>query len=369
MADFEVCIIGEGDVTLSGDLILDGETQGDGSHLTSGIPEGGPYNTITINDYSNYETITVTDNTDANFDDNDGNQTSSSVTLEIDGSGTSQTFAAGTVIEVEYEFTVRDSDGNTYRVLAINFRDTSDGLPSYGSIEALAFVDELPPAGEALEIISASEGPPNPGTAVPYEDLACICFMEGTKINTPSGPRNVEDLRSGDPVLGYWGETLTLRQNLTSTFSAEMLEHNPKLRPVCIGKHSLGRNLPTADLYVSRQHRMLVESEIVKRMFDQKHSLVSAIHLTGLPGINLYSINGDVQYHHLIFDQHQIILAEGAPSESLYLGTEAQKNLPADLKQEIDLIFPCLNETQSPAANIPEGRLQKKTNPTARQEF
>jgi len=42
--------------------------------------------------------------------------------------------------------------------------------------------------------------------------LAFGCLPEGTRIDTPSGPVPVEELRTGDPVIGYHGAVTTVRQ-------------------------------------------------------------------------------------------------------------------------------------------------------------
>ena len=51
---------------------------------------------------------------------------------------------------------------------------------------------------------------------------------------------------------------------------------NPKLKPIQITAGSLGRGLPTNDLIVSQQHRMLVHSSIAKRMFGKNEVLIAA---------------------------------------------------------------------------------------------
>lgn len=80
---------------------------------------------------------------------------------------------------------------------------------------------------------------------------------------------------------------------------------------------------------VSRQHRMLVRSKVAERMFGRPDALVSAIKLTALPGIYVDDQVEEVEYFHILFDQHEIVWAEGAPSESMFAGPEALKSIPA----------------------------------------
>ena len=67
---------------------------------------------------------------------------------------------------------------------------------------------------------------------------------------------------------------------------------------------ALGNGLPTRDLLVSRQHRMLVRSSVAERMFGAREALISAIKLTALPGIYVDESVEDVEYFHILFDQH-----------------------------------------------------------------
>jgi hypothetical protein len=48
---------------------------------------------------------------------------------------------------------------------------------------------------------------------------------------------------------------------------------------------------------------------------------------------------GDIEYFHLLFDEHEVIFADGAPTESFFLGEEALKSLPTQSLKEIELIF------------------------------
>ena len=337
MADFDIYIVAEGDITLSGGAILDGEDQGDGSHLANSDSPLDPPITLTINNGSQ-QLITVSDNgSDTSFADNDGNQTlTNDVTLVPDSSGVSQTYAAGTTIEAEYEFTVEDDEGNTYRVLAVNF--VAGPGNSFGTIEALAFVGTPPPTGVELTITSAFEGPPNPGTTVNYSDVVPVCFLEGTLIETSTGTVPVEQLKIGQQVIGADGRRIELRYVVATDISLKALQRNDKLYPVRISKGALGQSLPNRDLYVSRQHRMQVSSEIAQRMFGTKNVLISAVRLCGLPNIEIDRRFETLTYYHLVFNQHEVILAEGAPSESLFLGDQALHQLPADVIEELQAL-------------------------------
>ena len=92
--------------------------------------------------------------------------------------------------------------------------------------------------------------------------------------------------------------------------------------PMCAG-------LPKRDLMVSRQHRMVARSGIVKRICGAMAVLVAAIRLTELPGVHVDEGVSQVEYFHLVFEKHQIVYAEGAPSESFLLNADTVKHFDA----------------------------------------
>jgi hypothetical protein len=95
---------------------------------------------------------------------------------------------------------------------------------------------------------------------------------------------------------------------------------------------------------------MLVKSEIANRMFGQKEVLVAAKHLLGLEGIAIDMDVVDVEYLHIICHGHQIITANGAKTETLYLGQQAEIALGEEALEEISCLLPDL--MQNPIEKI-----------------
>ena len=188
------------------------------------------------------------------------------------------------------------------------------------------------------------------------------CFCAGTNIQTINGDRKIDSIRIGDLVKTKAGFS-KVRWIGRRALELEELRANPKLFPVRIKAGALGSGMPKQDLLVSRQHRMMVYSNVARRMFGDAEVLVSAIRLTDLPGIYVDEHVESIEYLHLLFDQHEIIYAEGAPSESLYLGAETIKTMSQEALEEILAIFPELANTNFKARSahhIPPGKLQKK---------
>ena len=98
-------------------------------------------------------------------------------------------------------------------------------------------------------------------------------------------------------------------------------------------------------------------------MIAASEVLVAAVHLTELPGIARCTEGAAVSYVHLMFDRHEVIFAERAPTESLYLGPMARRGIPASALCEIVEIFPELADAQrrpEPARPLLRGRQARR---------
>lgn len=184
------------------------------------------------------------------------------------------------------------------------------------------------------------------------------CFGMGTMIETGTGPRRVEDLRPGDMILTRDRGLQPLRWLGGSHLGPEGLEMRPNLRPILIRAGALGADSPARDLVVSPQHRLLLRSRIADRLFENGEILVAAKHLIGLPGIEVTVPAGGVTYFHLLFDRHEIVLSNGAWSESLFTGSEALKSVSDAARREIFALFPDLvgGSPPRPARRLLTGR-------------
>lgn len=349
MARYTIWVLGESDISLTGGVTLDGITQGDGSHLVG--------ESLTINALS-WQRIDVKDNgPDSDFDDNDGSQ-------RLEGAQTIDGVSYGnaTQIEAEYQFVLEDSaTGERYQALAVNLNNSG---PTYATNEAVAFVDKVPPAGVALRVVSASEGPGSFGEpAIDEARIVPLCLVAGTRVETPAGPRAVEALQPGDVVCTATGGHAVLRRVFRRHVDQATQQAEPTARPIRIAQGAMGCGLPRRPLRVSRQHRMVVSSPVAERMFGARDVFVAAIRLTALPGITVEDGMAPVTYFHLLFDRHHVILAEGTPTETLFAGPEALKAVDAAARREILALYPQIADGAQrmvPALPIPSGALQKR---------
>lgn len=224
-----------------------------------------------------------------------------------------------------------------------------------------ALTTNAPTVGSGQSVQFDFEGNNISGPRTP-DDAVVPCFCQGTRITVPGCTRLIEDLCVGDEVMTKDRGPQRIRWIGRQTMDKTQLAKTPKLFPITISQGSLGRGLPNADLSVSRQHRMLVSSRITQRMFGTEASLVSAVKLTQLPGIFVDTGVSEVTYFHILFDHHEVIFANGAPTESLFLGDQALDALGTKAREEIALIFPAVIRAQrrlSPAAYLPSNKDQK----------
>lgn len=169
---------------------------------------------------------------------------------------------------------------------------------------------------------------------------AVVCFAAGTLIDTPGGPVPVEDLAPGDLVRTRDGSDRPLRWRSARRIGADALAGRPNLWPVCIAAGALGRNRPESDLLVSPQHRVLLRSGVARRLSGAAEVLVPAIRLVGLPGIAQVCPAEGVSYHHFATDRHDIVLANGVPSETFLPGVQALRALDPAARAEFLALFP-----------------------------
>ena len=80
-----------------------------------------------------------------------------------------------------------------------------------------------------------------------------------------------------------------------------------------------------------------------------------AIKLTLLPGVFIEEGDAPVTYYHVMTDAHEIVFAEGAPSETLLCGPMALQALGPEAIEELQAIFPNLLET----APVPARPIQR----------
>ncbi len=248
--------------------------------------------------------------------------------------------AGDLVYQAENGYFLQDQNGETFQIVKITFGDDIDYTA------AIFFTERPLNAGDQYTFVSGdgSPGQFNSGyneTSFQYTNLA-PCYTTGTAIETELGEVAIEDIQIGDRVKTFGGEYKAVRWiGKRRAYKAE-LEANSKLYPVMIKAGALGEGLPKRDLVVSRQHRMMIRSELTKKLVGSSEALIPAIKLTALPGIYVDETVDSVEYIHLLLDDHDAIFAEGTAAETLYLGEMALSAFDDAALEELLAIFPDL---------------------------
>ena len=171
------------------------------------------------------------------------------------------------------------------------------------------------------------------------------CFTPGTMIATPRGEVPVESLRPGDKVVTRDNGLQEIRWIGSKAMSWADLSAAPHMKPVLIAQGSLGNGLPERDMMVSPNHRLLVANDRTALYFDEHEVLVAAKHLAGSRGMHSVDAAG-VTYVHIMFDRHEVVLSNGAWTESFQPGDYTLKGMGNAQRSEIFELFPDLQTAE-----------------------
>ncbi|MBN9562636.1 MAG: Hint domain-containing protein [Alphaproteobacteria bacterium] len=157
-----------------------------------------------------------------------------------------------------------------------------------------------------VNVPHASLGGLNPQEIVSFNPL---CFLNGTRIATPSGETLVQDLRAGDMVLTADGVAVPVRWIGERRIDLTRHPDPAAASPIRIRRGAFGPDVPRRDLLVSPDHAMLLDGLLIpERLLVNGATILRETRLSA------------VHYFHVELEGHGILLAEGAASES-YLDT------------------------------------------------
>ena len=221
------------------------------------------------------------------------------------------------------------------------------------SVDALVFACDAPAArhylyplgpieaGTDYTLIDIEDSPSN----IPLADLTGMSLGRGTRITLSDGSqRPVEDLAIGDRVLTRDNGMQPIRWIGKRTVQAV-----GAFAPVVISDGVLGN---AENITVSQQHRMLISDWRAEVMVGSKDVLIQAADLVNDDTIYVRT-GGFVEYTQLVFDQHQILYAEGVPTESLHMSRQILSNLPDEVASEVLALFPDLPASEPEFSRVP----------------
>lgn len=177
-------------------------------------------------------------------------------------------------------------------------------------------------------------------------------LASGTMIATPKGEVPIERLRVGDPVVTRDHGIRPVCWTGTRHLPWAQLQAQVHLRPVLVTQAAFGNGLPERDLLASPEQRFLVHRDRTALRLDGTEALVAAKHLVGLRRVvNLDSAG--LRYVSILFDRHEVILAEGVWTESFQPEDRSLRGQGNAQRVEAHLLFPDLRFGAGP---VPRAR-------------
>ncbi len=237
--------------------------------------------------------------------------TDEQIFFEIDDS--TEVGKPGNAVVLDCCLTLMARDGSTFEALVI-VEIEQDG------VEAVYL---LPLAPLTAKTDYRLVGIDREAAATRFAEVACVAFTRGTHITMASGQQvPIENLSVGDKVLTRDDGPQQIRWIGQTTYRAV-----GDFAPVVIKADAL-HNMN--DLVVSPDHRLFVYQRQDRLGAGRSEVLVKVRHL--INGDTVYRQDGGfVDYFQLLFDNHQIIYAEGIAAESLLVDPRTRAALPGDV--------------------------------------
>jgi Ca2+-binding RTX toxin-like protein len=185
------------------------------------------------------------------------------------------------------------------------------------------------------------------------------CFTPGTLIATPRGEVLAEMLQPGDKVVTRDNGIQEILWVGAKKMAFNGVSAHTHLQPIMVRSGSLGNGLPEWDMMVSPNHRLLVANDRTQLYFDEHEVLVAAKHLVGAPGITQIQSIGTT-YIHFMCENHEVILSNGAWTESFQPGDFTLSGMGNAQRSEIFEIFPELQTQQGLAGYAAARRTLKR---------
>lgn len=180
------------------------------------------------------------------------------------------------------------------------------------------------------------------GTATTVRGHGMICFVPGTLLDTPQGPRPVEDIMPGDCIGTRDDGPQTVIWRAARQISGSRIIAMPDLRPIRIRTDHFGLDAPRPDLFVSPDHRILLTGAAARELFGTDEVLIAARDLIGRAGISADNRARPVEYIHLMLDRHQVLRANGIDCESFHPAAADLEALGAGERGGLESLLPAV---------------------------
>ncbi|NDV01121.1 Hint domain-containing protein [Pseudoroseicyclus tamaricis] len=222
---------------------------------------------------------------------------------------------AGRIVHLDSCLTLMGSGGDTLEALILV--EVEDG-----AAEAIYLLPLAPLAAEAEYRLVGID---RHAATRRFAEVACVAFARGTRMTMATGEqRPIETLRPGDRLLTRDDGARPLLWMGQRTLRAQ-----GDFAPVLIRKGALNNE---NDLVLAPDNRVFVWQRQDAIGAGRSELLVKARHLVN--GETVVRVEGGfVDYFQLLFEQHQIIFAEGIAAESLLVDPRTREALPDEVRE------------------------------------
>ena len=142
------------------------------------------------------------------------------------------------------------------------------------------------------------------GDTIVTTDVA-PCYCRGTLILADAGEVAVQDLKIGDLVLTSSGAARPIKWIGRRSYGGRFAMGRKDILPVCIKAGALDDRVPRRDLWISPHHAMYLEGVLI-----EAQDLLNGVSIVQAERIDT------IEYFHIELETHDVIVAEGALSES-----------------------------------------------------
>src|SRR6516164_5667367 len=170
------------------------------------------------------------------------------------------------------------------------------------------------------------------------------CFLTGTRIKTPEGETNIEELRIGDNVLTASGEAKSIK--FIGRRKASRERSGPWKNgegPVKISRFAIDGKAPHSDLYISPEHAIYIDGILIPA-----RNLINDVTIVADAKPEVLSLT----LFHIELNTHEAILAEGLAVESFRLDSQLTHAFWFDNADEYVRLYGSPGELPAPFAPI-----------------
>ena len=229
----------------------------------------------------------------------------------------------GNAVHLDSTLTLMTPHGTTTELLVLVEVDTAGDIDA---IYAMPLAHMIPRTDYTLVGIDRTSA------RARFAAVACVSFSRGTQVTLASGAQSpIENLSPGDMILTRDDGPRPLRWVGNATARAV-----GEFTPVCIRAGALNN---TGDLVVSPESRIFIYQRSDALGAGRHEVMARARHLVNGSSI-VQQDGGFVDYFQLLFDEHQIIYAEGIAAETMLVDPRTRSVLPDNLGEAMSRPLP-----------------------------